>query len=175
MPSFSVIIQKSRVVFQLSGRERLWVVILFLFSGVIRACVLWLPFIHTSRFLGHCYQYSFSTVVQAPQQAVANNIGLISSKVAKYTPWESACLVQAMMAISLLRYYKIPYVLYLGVTKASSDAADSENVNSLLRAHAWLTVGDRVITGRHGYKAYTIVATFIYPASLAAASSNDDQ
>lgn len=77
----------------------------------------------------------------------------------KYTPWKSACLVQALIATWLLAYYHIPYVLHLGVARATPQGDD-------LQAHAWLRVGQWVITGREGHQAFTVVATFVAPSLL---------
>ena len=56
----------------------------------------------------------------------------------RHVPWRSDCLIQAMAANRWLRRYTVEPQFYLGVKK------DGGNT---LAAHAWLTVGDRVITG----------------------------
>lgn len=78
-------------------------------------------------------------------------IGWAIGAVSRYTPWESKCLVQAIVAKLLLRRQLLPNTLYLGV--ANGDAGK-------LVAHAWIRTGTRVVTGGYGLDAYTIVATF---------------
>jgi hypothetical protein len=70
--------------------------------------------------------------------------------VSKYTPWESKCMVQAVAAKWLLEKYNIPSTIYFGIMK------DPEN-NAELKAHAWLIVGEYVMTGREGHKAFKVV------------------
>ncbi len=83
------------------------------------------------------------------------NISFIAYKVSRISvnvPWESKCLVQAMTAQKLLRFYKIPSTLYLGVGRDSKD-------NSII-AHAWVRCGDIYVCGGNG-KEYAIVAKFV--------------
>jgi len=92
-------------------------------------------------------------------------IGRISELVSKYTPWESKCLVQVLMVRALLAYYHIPYVMHLGVTKAMAQESGEEG-DSIMKAHAWLSVGAWVVSGGDGHRAFTIVATFVQPSLL---------
>ena len=71
---------------------------------------------------------------------------------AKYAPWNTKCLVQAITAKNLLRRYNIQSLLVLGVAKLN---------NSDLSAHAWLKVGDKIITGKKGMNRFTEVSRFI--------------
>jgi len=70
----------------------------------------------------------------------------------KYAPWNTKCLVQAITAKNLLRKYNIGSMLVLGVAKLNS---------SDLSAHAWLKVGDKIITGKKGMQRFTEVSKFI--------------
>jgi len=137
--------------------------LLFLFSGLARAAILLLPFRFLAPLLGQHYKnVSLAALVTEDQRLIAWRIGRITESACKYTPWESKCLVQALIARSLLAWYHIPYVLYLGVCKAGA----SENQGEELKAHAWLSVGPWIITGREGHKAFTIVSTFVQPSLL---------
>jgi len=80
-------------------------------------------------------------------------IGDAVTKAANHTPWESACLVQALTAQRMLQKRKIAGRFHLGVTINSAD-------NDPLAAHAWLVCGDEILTGRIGLENYTILSTF---------------
>lgn len=76
------------------------------------------------------------------------------SRVAKRVPWESKCLVQAMVAQRLLRGYGIASTMYLGVGR------DKDNHNKMI-AHAWVRSGPYYICGGNG-EGYAVVAKFSY-------------
>jgi len=74
-------------------------------------------------------------------------IGIVS----KNTPWESKCLVQAIVGKMLLRRRHIHNILFLGVAK------DTEHK---MIAHAWLQTGDSIVIGGHEKNKFTTVAVF---------------
>ncbi len=74
------------------------------------------------------------------------------ARVAKRVPWQSKCLVQAMVAQRLLRDYNIKSTLYLGVSR------DEESGKMI--AHAWVRCGSVYICGGKG-EGYAVVAKFI--------------
>jgi len=167
------LVRKCRKFITLQNREKLWVALLFLLSGIARAVILILPFRRIAPYLGQHYQNAqLAAVVTEKQLHTASQIGLVTELTAKHTPWQSKCLVQAMMARCLLGYYGIPYVLYLGVAKSTAwhDARDIED-NALI-AHAWLSVGPSIITGNDGHTAFTIVSTFVAPSIINSSSMN---
>lgn len=82
---------------------------------------------------------------------LARRIGWIVKTVSCYTPWESKCLVQAIVGKIMLRQYGIANTLYLGVGR------DERNC---LIAHAWLRCADIIITGCHGHERFSVVGTF---------------
>lgn len=63
------------------------------------------------------------------------------------------CFAQAIAAQRLLRKANIPSQLYLGVNKKETG----------LKAHAWLTCGDRFVTGKKGHEAF---ASMIFYSSV---------
>jgi len=73
------------------------------------------------------------------------------AQVARRVPWESKCLVQAMVAQRLLRGYGINSTLYLGVGRDKED-------NKMI-AHAWVRSGPYYVCGGAG-KGYAVVAKF---------------
>ena len=80
-------------------------------------------------------------------------IGGAVTTAANHTPWESACLVQALTAQRMLRKRKIAGRFHLGVTMNSAE-------NDPLMAHAWLVCGDEILTGKAGFENCTILSTF---------------
>lgn len=147
-------IRKIKIAWQLPLVEKVWITLLFLLSGVIRAALLLLPFRWLSRYLGDYRQNrQFFPAASLQQQLLGQRIGRIVLLTSRYTPWESKCLVQAILAKTLLACYGIPYSLYLGVKRNQGGGA--------MVAHAWVQVGDRVIIGREGYKTYAIIGSFV--------------
>jgi hypothetical protein len=67
--------------------------------------------------------------------------------VARHVPWRADCLIQAMAANRWLRRYGISPEFFVGVDKEAGGA---------LLAHAWLTCGDNLLTGR-GYERFHVM------------------
>ncbi|MEE9338383.1 MAG: lasso peptide biosynthesis B2 protein [Methylococcaceae bacterium] len=155
---------KSRIFLHFSLREKIWFVLLFVLSGIARVAVLVFPFRWVMRYLGAQFQNKqLSVLVTQQQLELAWRIGVITTVATKYTPWESKCLIQAMVARLLLSYYEIPYVIYIGMTRTKQPEA-------ALKAHAWLSVGRWVITGQDGHQVFTIASSFVAPSVLTNAS-----
>ena len=153
-------LRKIRLFLQFPTRHKLWFVWCFFVSGIVRASILLLPFRWLSPHLGaHYANHQFSTVVSEEQQLLAWRIGRVTEAACKQTPWESKCLVQAILARYLLDRYEIPCVLYLGLFKPKTGGDD-------LKAHAWLCTGPWVITGGGGHQPFKIVATYVSPSTL---------
>ncbi len=91
----------------------------------------------------------YNTKQKKDMYFVADKVARISVNV----PWESKCLVQAMAAQRLLKFYGIPSTLYLGVGRDPKD-------NSAI-AHAWVRCGENYICGGNGAE-YAIVAKFVW-------------
>jgi hypothetical protein len=79
-------------------------------------------------------------------QAVARAVAATSP----HTPWESACLVQAIAAKLMLKRRGLPSTLHLGVAKEGNR----------LMAHAWLRSGSVILTGGAGRQRFTTISTF---------------
>lgn len=119
--------------------------------GLMRAALWQRPFAETAQRLG-----LQSVAVEpppldppAPQSAA---IGWAVRAAARYTPWESACLAQALACAWMLKRRRLDVVLYLGVRR------DGENGPFL--AHAWLRQGDQILTGGGGHESFAIVTRF---------------
>jgi len=69
--------------------------------------------------------------------SMADDIAFAISIVSKYTPWKNVCRHQAYQARQLCNYYKIPCLIFIGFKKENNE----------IQAHAWTTVGSKIITG----------------------------
>lgn len=156
----STVLNKARTAWRLPVREKLWLLLLYPYSGLIRAAILILPFKRLSPYLGQHYQNcELSPLVSESQRLLAWRIGRITELTARYTLWDSNCLVQAFMARTLLEIYHIPYVVHLGA-KMTGDTSGP------MQAHAWIKVGTWIVTGRDGHRAFGIVSSFVAPSIL---------
>jgi hypothetical protein len=117
--------------------------------GLTRLALLLLPFRRLLPLLGQ--QQRDTPEADTPTfhpalQAVARAVAATS----RHTPWESACLVQALAAKLMLKRRDIPSTLYLGVAKEDNK----------LTAHAWLRSGSFILTGGADRERFTIISTF---------------
>lgn len=78
------------------------------------------------------------TPIDVRQSALIKRVAYVIPRLAARVPWRADCLVQAMAAERWLAREGIATRLTLGVPKDKKP--DFE-------AHAWLTVGDVVVTG----------------------------
>ena len=158
MKSIIFAVKKFRSAWRLPLREKLWIVFLYPISGVIRAALIVVPFRVLSRGFGqHRLNRTLSTLVSEPQKLLAWRIGRIVELTARYTPWESKCLVQAVMVRLMCRLYHIPYVLHIG-------ALLTHNKDEPMKAHAWVKVGPWVVVGGDGHRAFAVVGSWVPPA-----------
>lgn len=131
-------------------RKRIWFILMWPLMGLLRVAILVLPFKAYGWLLGrHRGLKQISMLASQQQIELAWRIGACADLTSRYTPWESKCLVQALTCAIWCRWYRIPYVAYLGVRK---------DEQAVMKAHAWVRVGPAVITGREGHTAYTVVA-----------------
>jgi len=93
--------------------------------------------------------------LDAESLASAQQIGWAVSSAARFTPWQSTCLVQVLAAQRMLQQRGIAGAFYLG---ASTDS--SEDKKQVLSAHAWLKCDNNFIIGEPGHERFTVVSTF---------------
>ena len=109
---------------------------------------------HLSRYFGNDYPMLAASIpISKLQVSQAVRIRRSVCLVARYTPWNSNCLVQAMVALIWCKYYKIPYLLFIGFAKKSEKPLGKD-------AHAWVTAGPIAITGGQSFDSHLIVYTF---------------
>jgi len=121
-----------------------------LFSAAARLRVRFLPGTRLYRYLGIQGEETSGEELSPGQRRDAAWVADKVRRVARRTPWESKCLVQAMVAQRLLRDYGLASTLYLGVGRDEKQA---------MTAHAWVRCGTFFITGGDG-TGYACVARF---------------
>jgi hypothetical protein len=128
---------------------------LYLINVCIRLIISFGSFNTMARWLGHSHKcYQLSSIISEEQMNISRRISLIIKIIEKSSPWHTKCLAQAILARTILGFYRIPYVVHLGATLHS-------NQKITMKAHAWIKVGNRIVTGKEGHRTFTIVGTFI--------------
>jgi hypothetical protein len=135
----------------LNYADRCLLVEAWLHLGAARLALLSLPFRRLSRYLG-----TQIPAEEAPPHAQAvlpeaRRIAWAVDTMSRHTPWESACLAQAVAGKLMLRRRSVPAWLYLGTRK---DEAGS------LVAHAWLQIGEEIVLGGAGRQGFTALSAF---------------
>lgn len=136
--------------FKRSGPDRRLFLKAFWLLGLAQSALLVFPFRRIAPFLGQVMCESPGRV-PAESDVLAARISRAVETAARYTPWESKCLVRAIAVKIMLNRRNIPNTLYLGL------ANDGEKG---LSAHAWIRCGERILTGGPGCERFTVVATF---------------
>jgi hypothetical protein len=85
------------------------------------------------------------------QRQIALRVAWAVQAVASHVPLGFVCMPQALAAKWMLRRRRLPSTLYLGLQQQKECG---------MTAHAWLRVGDMILTGRHESSNHTVVATF---------------
>ncbi|WP_431686768.1 lasso peptide biosynthesis B2 protein [Hahella sp. NBU794] len=147
--------RKLKTAWRLPRQEKLWLAFLFPYSAMVRVMIWGLPFRRFAWVLGRA-SANHEALFYAPaeQQLLARRIGAVCRLVARYTPWECKCLAQAIMARTLLGFYRTPYVIHLGVLKENGSDGG-------LKAHAWLRVDGAIITGGADSESYVKASTYL--------------
>jgi hypothetical protein len=119
----------------------------------MRLAVLFISFQRTVVFLGLKQEASTLDILNPEQSADVEKIGWSLRAVSARTPWESACLTQALAGMVMLQRRGIQAFLLLGVSRADS-GPDS------MAAHAWLKCGEAIVTGAGGHERFIVISTF---------------
>lgn len=91
-------------------------------------------------------------VVNSDQELRARQISRVVQLAARYTPWDSNCFPQAVVARLLLGWYGIPYCLFFGLRRNSGTGT--------FDAHAWVASGRVRVCGGYSFHQYTVVGVF---------------
>ncbi len=146
-------LRKIRKFTKLSSEEKKLFLEAYLMLGIMRASILSISFKRLTHSLEHLPNKEEITVLNKEENAKAIAVGKAITRAAVYTPWESACLAQALTAQKMLQKRGIPGVFYLGAAK------DVENKGNM-KAHAWSQCGETIITGAGGHEDFTILSVF---------------
>ena len=123
---------------------------IIILSAFFRFIIFFLPFKFTKKFLGK-EKCETSYKSRKEDYKESKRISKLVYKVNEIVPWESKCLVTALVIKQLLKEKKIESTIYLGVYK---------NKNSM-EAHAWLRVGSHIISGKEEKDKFIEVAKFV--------------
>jgi hypothetical protein len=129
----------------------------FVLLGVIRAAILLFPFRKLTGIMG-LTQGDGPSSAEAIMSVNPTAIGWAVQAAAARTPWESACLVQALTGMAMLSRRGIKATLYLGVAK-------DESGTETMAAHAWLRCGDTILTGASVVERFSAISSFSRPPS----------
>jgi hypothetical protein len=88
--------------------------------------------------------------VRREQLLEAGIVGSVVARDARRLPWHPTCLRQALAVQRMLRRRGIPARLHLGVASIAE-----------VEAHAWVTVGDRVVIGARERERFTPLGAFV--------------
>jgi len=146
-------LRKLKTFSALPKEEKLLFLEAFILLGVMRAAILTVSFKRLTKNFQHYNGAIDPEAVKQEQEADAKRIGLIITRAANNTPWESACLVQSLTASRMLKQREIPGVFYLGVKRSDGD-------KELMKAHAWSKCGSITVTGGENSDGFTILSTF---------------
>jgi hypothetical protein len=124
----------------------------FVLLGVMRAAIVLFPFRKITAHLGLAPGAS-PEVSESALCVKPTDIGWAVQAAAARTPWQSACLVQALTGMVMLGRRGINATLYLGVARDESGA-------EAMAAHAWLRCGDNILTGAGGIERFSAISSF---------------
>lgn len=142
----------------LSKHQRLWFFVLWLSSLLAWFVINILPSNALKYFLGTPLKnHDVSMICTDIERVKARKIGQMMISVSHRVPWSCECLSQVLCVSWLLKYYKIPFVVFLGAM------VDDDK----LRAHAWLCAGKAIIVGEKGHRPFKVVAAFTSSELLA--------
>jgi hypothetical protein len=84
--------------------------------------------------------------------SVLTRIQIAIARACVRSPWRAMCFEQALAAKMMTRRRGLPSVIYFGVKKEAG--------HEKVQAHAWLKVGEFVVTGWQKVNSYRVVAEF---------------
>jgi hypothetical protein len=134
-----------------------WFLPVWALLGVAKALIFTLSFRRLAPWLGHRSGIApWVPVLSEAQEQRALLIGRAVRMAARYTPWDSNCFPQAVVARGLLGLYGVPYALFFGLRRDPTDPAGA-------KAHAWVAAGRVRVTGGLGFFEFTVVGCFASP------------
>lgn len=120
-------------------------------SMTVRFWMVFVPFRRYRSKLGEMQQEGGQLYTEEELHIAKNIKGIVLSLSAN-TPWESKCMVQAVSCKKMLEKRGIRSTMYLGVY---NDPATKK-----LQAHAWLKLGELILTGGKEHQKFKVVNFF---------------
>jgi len=114
----------------------------------MKLTILIIPF---KRIAGRIGKLQAETSASPVESKHVRDVEQAIRRASRYTIHQSKCYDQALTGKLMLKRRGLPSTLYFGLAK------DSTN---LLKAHAWVRCGNRIITGRAGAEGYTVIVCF---------------
>ena len=143
---------------------KLWFLPTWLLLGLAKSLIFMVSFKKLAPHLGVSAGIApWIPLLDSPAELRALQIGRVVRLAAGYTPWDSNCFPQAVVARLLLGIYRIPYALYLGLRK--------DHETGEMKAHAWVAAGKIRVTGGNSFHQFTAVGCFISPLLSATRST----
>jgi len=133
-----------------------WLLPLWCVLGMARTLIFTVSLRRLAPHLGRaCGVAPWVPLLDDRQQARALQIGRAVRLAARYTPWQSNCLAQAVAARLLLGCYGIPYALFFGLMR--------DPASPVVKAHAWVAAGRVPVTGGASFGHFAVVGVFVAP------------
>jgi Transglutaminase-like superfamily len=145
----------------LAFRHKLVLAQAWFMLGWLRAGILLVSFKSLTRELQHHPLSVQLPLLAREQRNEALMIGRLVAAASRFTPWQSLCLTQVLVAQRLLARRNIPGQFYLGVRRGCELTDDPTG----LSAHAWLQCGEDIVNGGAGHDRFTVVSTFSWGAA----------
>jgi len=135
-------------------KDKQWFFICFGLCGVAKLAIQCLSYQRLSVYFGHsCKMSVASSLVSKQQHQQALVIRRAVALASRYTPWQSTCLTQALVAKFWCQRFQIPYFFYIGLSKGSK-------VSTSVDAHAWVTVGPIAVTGGQSLETHHVICSY---------------
>jgi len=112
-----------------------------------KSLIVLIPFRYIAAQLGKKHYETENTTIE---QKYWSHIEIAIVRAARFTFYKSRCFDQAITGKIMLKRRGVPTTLYLGILKEQNN----------LEAHAWLSVGASVVTGKIGMERYTPIVWF---------------
>lgn len=139
---------------RMPSKQKIMFFINYFLCGIARAAILLFTYPSLSPYFGNSTRMlKVSTLLSEEQTRQAKIISQSIKLAARYTPWYSNCLTQAMVAKFWCTYYNIPYMFFIGYAKESTKPLGED-------AHAWVTAGSITITGGQSFSQHHIIMSY---------------
>ncbi|MDF1678443.1 MAG: lasso peptide biosynthesis B2 protein [Legionellaceae bacterium] len=148
-------IQKIAFFYRMPFKQKGLFILNVCLCGIARACILLFPLNRLSIYFGTLNKNIISsTIISKKERYYAIQLQRSIRLAARYTPWNSNCLTQAMVAKFWCNRLHISYILYIGFAK------DAEKPSGYA-AHAWLTAGPIAITGGNSFSSFRVISSYV--------------